>query len=144
MLPIEIHNGTGDRGNKATVTEHGQLVTSPVKYDQSVVSTFESANTAYNLVVPEPDSEIVITGLTAYANKNVSATSEATVEIYEATGVDVLTVSRALVTIPLLKQQNVTLLPLNLQVPRNTWINGKTDDDDIIVSMFYYYLTHGG
>jgi len=137
-FPTEIKDGYGTN-NKAKVSEYGQLVVGAIDYSVPSVQEMGVASTGYMFIPPQAGKRIVITQMVLFANRNVSATTEADVEIYESTTGDGTTVETSLLQVGLLKQ---TLLPLqlNLITSEGTWVMGKTSDDDVTVSIYYYYI----
>ena len=133
---IDAHGGTG---HGAKVTEYGQLVTGSLDYSTPVAQTLSSINTAYNFVTPISGKRIVITELLMYANKGIGA-NDATVEIYEADGVDETTISKSIISTEMLKQTSRDLISLNMIVSEGKWVNAKTDDATIFITIMYYYI----
>jgi len=137
-LPVEIKDGHGS-SNKVMVTDYGQLVVGAIDYSVPSVQELAVNDTGYVFIPPLQGKRIVITQMVLFSNKNVSATVEADVEIYESTTGSGTTVETSLLQVGLLKQ---TLLPLqlNLITSEGTWVMGKTSDDDVKVSIYYYYI----
>lgn len=123
--------------NRATVTRYGQLVVAPVDYSAPVAQTLDVVNTAYNFVEPSQGQNIVITDIILTANKNVGAT-DATVTLYEASGIDAITSDKDILNLEMIKQSNLVLTGLNMIVTEGKFVNAKTDDDDIFVTIMYY------
>lgn len=137
-LPTEILDGFGGK-NKAKVTKRGQVVTSPLEFDEVSNQTFDVAGTAYNFYAPKANKQFVITSILLYANKNVGA-GDATVTIYEASADDTATVDKTLFTAEMVKQTSRDFIGLNILVSEGVWINGKTDDDDVFSTITGYYV----
>ena len=126
--------------NHAKVSRSGELVVAPLHYDEAVYQYMDVINIAYNFAVPLPQKQMVITGFVASGNKNITGSSESIVEIYEADNIDEITVSKALVTIAVAKNQVVAPTPLRILVNEGKWVNAKMDDDDVHLTMFGYYI----
>ena len=140
MIGTFIKDG-GGQGHSVRVTSYGQLVTAPVAYSQASSQKLEVDDTAYNLASPEASNLIVITDILLYANKSVSATTEAIVTIYESSvGPSEADVTTTLLQTEMLKQSSRDITGLNLVTTEGTWINAKTSDDDVFVTIMFYYL----
>ena len=131
-------------GTAARITDVGEVVCSPYAYSETSVNVMSATGTAYNFITPKSGYDIIITGLFLYADRNVSNTNEATIELYEATAVDEDTVDVAKITLNAIKQQSLQLNPLNLICNSGKWINAKTDDATINMTVFYYYIPING
>lgn len=138
MVETEIRDA-GGTGNKALVTEFGQLVVGPIAYSSSATQKLELNDTAYNFIAPKKGKNIVITDILLYANRSVGV-NDATVEIYEADAVDELIVSDTIIKTEMVKQTSRDLTGLNLITKGGKWINAKTDDDDVFVTIMFYYI----
>lgn len=125
-------------GVAARVTRYGQLVVSPLDYSTPVTVEMTTINTAYNMLVPETGKNIVITDVLVSADKNVSPTAPAEIEIYEADAVDSLTPAPSLVRPRLISAGNLPLIGLNVLVPEGKWLNAKTNDGTVLVTVMYY------
>jgi hypothetical protein len=132
-----IHDGKG-KGSEARVSSRGQLVVAPLDFSTPYNVKAEVINTAYNLVKPKLGWQFIVTDILLYANKNVGA-ADATVNLYEATAVDSLTIAKSIIEIEMLKQTSINLTGLNMIVTEGRWINIKTDDDDIFATIMGYY-----
>lgn len=125
----------------AAVTKYGQLVTSTIEYSKSSSKLLDTANTVYNLIYPRTNNLIVITDIMLYANKNVSTTVEAAVDIYESNvGPLEILVDSYIITTPMARQSSRDLIGLNIVTSEGSWVNIKTSDDDIYCTIMYYYL----
>ena len=139
MIKTIIEDGSGD-DFAVKVTNLGQLVTSPIKYSEVSSLSMDTPNIAFNLVTPIAGCNIIITDIILGADKNVSATNGAIIEIYEADAPDSIVVSKQLFTIDLLKNQTFPAIGLNFQAGRGVWVNAKTDDVIVKVTLGYYHV----
>lgn len=124
-------------GNRATITEFGQLVVAPVDYSTPSTQTLDVAATAYNFVEPSQDQKIVITDIIMTANKNVGA-GDATVILYEASEIDTLTSDKDILNLEMIKQSNIVMTGLNMVVTEGKFVNAQTDDDDVFITVMFY------
>lgn len=129
----------GTEENVAEVTEFGQLVTAPAKYSVASVGTLSADDTGVMFIEPKQGSKIVITSAVLYADRNVSSTIEADVELYESLTGSGQTVETSILQTSLLKQQSV-VIPLNYITSSGIWVMGKTSDNNVKVSIYYYYI----
>lgn len=134
-LPVRIEGGN----NEVKITEYGQLVTGQISYSTPSVQEMGVASTGYSFIEPVQGKKIVITTIYMFANKNVSATVEADVEIYTSTTGSGTTVEDSILQAGLLKQSDLSL-QMSTIVDEGLWVMGKTSDDDVKVSIYYYYI----
>ena len=131
--------GEGTKENAVRVTKYGQLVVAPIEYSQLSFAFADLINVGYNLVKPEQNKTIIITEIILNANRNVSNTTGANVELYcTEGGPDTTTITFNILKIEMLRNSSMVLTGLNLQIPEGSWINIKTDDDDISASVYFY------
>ena len=128
----------GDNGDRVRVTEFGQLVVAPLAYSEPVALTLDTINTAFNFIQPEAGKSVVITDIIVSANKDVSNTTPANIEIYEADEANLTTVSKAIISPQLIRAANASYIGLNMLVGEGKWVNAKTDGADILVTIMFY------
>ena len=124
-------------GNKATVSEFGQLTTSPVDYSISVQASMVDINTVYNLIDPVDGKLIIITDVIFTANKSVG-TNDATVALYTTNVKDSLVETDKIVEIEMASRSNMVVTGLNLKVDAGLYINAKTNDNTVFITLMYY------
>lgn len=138
-MGVNVNIKDGSNGFTAKVSKYGQLMTGPIDYSTASVLEMGTVNTGYSFIPPMQDRRIVITSVLLTADKDVSGTVNADIEIYESsTGVGT-DVANSLLQIGMLKL-NTQVIPLNLITSEGVWVMGKTSDDDIVVSIYYYYV----
>jgi len=125
-------------GFQAKVTKFGQLVVSPLQYSTPVSDELDVIDTAFNFIQPQQDHSIVITDIFVDADKSVSNTTPADVEIYEAASADTTTIDTGILSPRLLRGANRTATGLNLLVPEGKFVNAKTNDDVVLVTIMFY------
>ena len=74
------------------------------------------------------------------ADRNVSNTVDAIVEIYAASSNNTLTVDKTLHQESLSRGESSTFVPLNLIVAEGKFINGKTSDTNVPMTIMGYYV----
>lgn len=131
----------GRTGKKARVTEYGELVTGRYDYSTPVYSSLSSTGTAYNFFVPKMKTRLVITDILIDADRNVSNTVPATIDIYESSGVSDTTVDKQILKVELLRNTSRDLTGLNLIASEGKWINAKTDDATVNITIAGYYIS---
>ena len=144
--PVHIIDGRGTKG-KSCITSIGQLVTGPIKYDETKFIELAEDDTAYNFYLPRAGEQFVITGFIATADQQVASNADANVVIYEATSPTSTTEAKNLIQFAITQKTNITATPLNILVNSGVYLNAKTDDDDIHMTIMGYYipiLTQGG
>jgi len=137
-ISTNIEDGSGT-SNKACVSSRGQLITGPIEFSAAFTVTANVVDTAFNFVPPIANKRFVLTDILLYANKAVGA-GDATVELYEAAGDTVTTVTRAILTLEMVKQTSRDMTGLNLICSEGFWINIKTDDNTIFATIMGYYV----
>lgn len=125
-------------GQAARVTRFGQLVVAPLAYSQPASQTLDEIDTAFNLLTPESGKSIVITDVIISADKSISVTDPAEVEIYQANEIDSLVAEGGSLNPRLLRGDNFILTGLNVLIPEGMWINAKTNDSTILVTLLFY------
>lgn len=139
MINTKISDGSGG-GHLAKVTHAGELVIVRGNYDQTFQDSMALTNTAYNLVVPKAGKQFIITGIVINADKNVSATDGAVVEVYEATTSDTTTVTKTILTLNIGKNSTIPLTGILIQTTKGVYLNAKTDDATVNITLLGYYL----
>lgn len=133
-----ISNGTG-----ATVSPYGEVVVSPYSYSTPSFKNLDTTNTAYTFWKAKQDKFFVITAIFLQANKNVSASTAATVDIYEAAQETDTTIAKSIFQLEMVRNDRILLAPLNIQVTVGRFVNGKTTDDDVLATVSGYYVANG-
>jgi len=127
-----------DSGVTAKVTKFGELVVGRLQYSTPVTDELDVIDTAFNFIQPQQDHSIVITDIFVDADKSVSNTTPADVEIYEATTADTTTIDTGILSPRLLRGANRTATGLNMIVPEGKFVNAKTNDDVMTVTIMFY------
>ena len=143
-MSIDVGIVGTDSGVRAKVTPFGQLVVAPADYSIPVAESLSVAGTAVNFIDPSQDQQVVITDIIASADKNVSSTTPADLEVYQATAPDTATVLTSIVRPQLIRSGNFILTGLNLLIPSGVWVNAKTDDAAILLTIMYYRVPVDG
>jgi len=126
--------------SRAKVTQHGQLVTAPLHYDDTKFLEMAAAATAYNFYEPKGHKQFVITGVVAFADKEVANNSDTDIVVYEADSASNATASKVLLQFGLGSLTSLAITPLNLLVNEGVYVNGKTSDDDVHMTIMGYYI----
>ncbi len=125
-------------GQATRVTRFGQLVVAPLAYSTPIAQELTAINQAFNFLAPLADHSIVITDIIVSADKAVSPTDPAGIEIYQADAADALTIAEGIVSPRLSRGGVLPLTGLNLIIPEGKWINAKTDDNNILITIMFY------
>ena len=136
VAPVNVSDSLNNVS--ARVTKYGQLVVSPLSYGEPIEIDLAVINTAYNFIEPKAAHSIVITDIIVFADKGVSQTDPAEIDIYQADAPDTLTISKAILKPKLLRGGAFSAVGLNMIVPEGKWINAKTNDNIISVTIVYY------
>jgi len=136
-IPVVITNGCG---RNARINANGDFVVTTDPLDDSIFQELDIPDiVAYNFFEPKAGYNFVVTGIHAFADKDVSNSTNATVFIYEAPAIDSTTVDRVILRFEMPRDSTVELSRLKLFVNSGKWVNGKTNDDDIHVNLFGHY-----
>lgn len=130
----------GQSGHNVDVTPNGELIVSPIRPDSVVFKELGEPNTAYNFFPPIQGKGILLTGITAKADKQVSSTVDATVIIYAATSDTSTTPEVIIYQDVMVEGDRIQLTDLNLLIAEGYYINAKTTDDDIHMNIFCRYV----
>ena len=136
--PANIVDGGGTK-SAARVSKNGQLIVAVHAYDETESRELAVDDTAYNFYGPRVGFKFIITGMLAFADKQVGV-ANATVVVYEATSPTDLVVARVLLPLEIPSQSHVPVPPLNIAVNPGVYINAKTDDDDVHMTIMGYFI----
>jgi hypothetical protein len=140
MPDVKIKDAAFGTSEGAGVTKRGQLVVAPLEFSDTYFSSFQIANTAYNLVTPLTNKRFVIDGIIFSSNKNVSSTNGAVISIYESDGPNSRTVSKQLFLLDVGRLDKGSIPDMNILTSQGVWINGETDDATTNVTLLGYYI----
>lgn len=138
MIATRIQGGTS--GVSATVTKSGELVVSPLHYDEAEYRELAVDDQAYNFFGPKPSKQFVLTGMLAFGDKQVATLTNATVVVYEATDVGDTAVQKVLLQFEIGQNQSIPFSGLRTLVAAGAYVNAKTDDDDVHMTLMGYYI----
>lgn len=138
MIDVKIAGGDGRA--TAGVTKSGELVVSPLHYDETVYNELAVDDTAYNFYAPKSGKQFVITGMLAYADKQVSDITNAAVVVYEAASSGTTAVSKVLIQFELGQSQSIPWPNTRILVNPGVYVNAKTTDDDVHMTLLGYYI----
>ena len=94
-----------------------------------------------DIVAPSTNKRFIITSIIIYANKNVSANTDATVTIFEADGpTSTQGTNKTIFTQDIPQKVTVVIPNLNVIVSEAKWVNGVTNDDDVSFNISGYYV----
>ena len=125
-------------GQQARGTRFGQIVVAPLDYSEPIERNLDTADTAFNFLAPISGHSIVITDIIVSADKSVSPTDPAEIDIYQADAVGSLIQSPALISPRLNRGEDIVLTGLNWLVPEGKWINAKTNDNNVLITNASY------
>jgi hypothetical protein len=141
---IDVRIAGGKNGRIAGVSERGALFTSDLEFAEFYTANATVINTGYNIVVPQTNKKFVITAMIISANRDVSATNGAVVDIYEALDVASTTVTKQIYQDEITKLDRAIITGLNVLVNEGRWLNLKTDDNSVRVNLTGYYIDADG
>lgn len=127
-------------GRRVDVDKTGALRISDGPYDLTKFVELAAAATAYNYYPPKVGCQFVMTGLLAFADRNVSDADDTIITIYEGTAPNTTTVSRGLLQFGMGKLTTLPYPSIRILVNPGVWINAKTDDDNIFLNIIGHYI----
>lgn len=139
-LPVQIQSNSGQ---SISINKAGEISAINGNYDLAVFNELDVINTAYNFYPPDGSKQFIMTGFLIYGDKQVSAVTNATVVIYEATSSDTVTESRVLIQVEVGQNQSIPFPNIKILANSGKYINAKTSDDDIHMTIFGYYIQNG-
>ena len=134
----------GDDNQLAAFNRAGQLLTAPGPFDNVVFNELATINTAYNFFQPDGKRYFLLTGFLVYGDKQVNASTNATVIIYEASQPDSVTVDKVLFQFEVGQNQSIPFPNIRVLVNKGVYVNAKTDDDDIHMTIVGHYIDFNG
>ena len=137
-MSINVNLVNDNNDHRVKVSSHGQLIVAPIDFSTPVTKSLAVIDTAVNFIAPQTGHFIVITDIIASADKDVSNTSPANVDVYESDEVDSLTIVNEIVSPQLIRAANLPLTGLNLKIPEGLWVNAKTSDAAILLTIMFY------
>ena len=129
-----------DCNTSVKVSSRGQLAVAPLDFSTSYTGSATVNNVAVDIVPPIAGKCFVITDIFLDAGKGVSASTAATVDLYEATDPEEETIDKAILSFEMLKNTNRVITGLNLIVNAGRWVNLKTTDNTVSISVLGYYV----
>jgi hypothetical protein len=132
----------GKDGRTVRVVGGNALAVNPPHPSISFNATLDVDDTAVNIVPAKADNRFFLTGVILVGNKNISATVDATVNIYTAVAADtaVGALTTSLFTLPVARSGSIILTPILVETAEGEFINGETSDDDVLVTLLGYYI----
>lgn len=130
----------GNNGNTAKVSKTGELIVAPFEYSDAMFNTLDLVNTAYNFYAPKSQKQFVMTGIVAFADKDINDASDTVIDVYEASTSTSITIDKTLIEFGMAKLSVVNLSSLNIIVNKGKFLNAKTSDDDIHMTIMGYYI----
>lgn len=141
MAFIEVRLRGGDGLAFANATRQGALIVSPASFDDTKFQEMSSTGVAFNFYVPATHKQFVITGLLAFANKDVNDASDTIIEVYEASSATSTTADKTLIKFGMGKLTVLPMPALNLLVAEGKFVNAKTDDAIIFMTIMGYFVS---
>jgi hypothetical protein len=140
-LPVRL---MGNGSQQVAVNKAGEILVSDGPYDLAKFNELGVINTAYNFYGPNGRKQFVITGFLMYGDKQVNASTNATVIIYETSQLDSTAEDRVLVQVEVGQNQSIPFPNIRILCNKGVYVNGKTDDDDIHMTIFGHYVDLNG
>lgn len=128
---------------RVNVTPFGQLVVAPLEYSSPITMAMDTIGVAFNFMAPVSDHFIVVTDIIVSADKDVSNTTPADVDIFTADAHDSVTPINEILRPQLTRASNFSLTGLNLKIDPGVWINATTTDTIVLLTVMFYRVRNG-
>ena len=138
-IPVTLKDGNG---RVVVLNSNGEIPIAQGDYDEPMFNELAVADTAYNYFKPFNGKQFIMTGFLAYGDKQVSAVTNATVVIYEASQTDSVVVDKVIIQFEVGQNQSVPFPSVRVLVNAGVYLNAKTDDDDIHLTIFGHYINN--
>ena len=122
------------------LTRSGELIVAPLSYDETAFNDMDVIDTAYNFFSPKSLKQFVITGVIAFADKDISDADDTVIIVYEAGDTTTITVDKVLLQFGMGKLTTTAFVPLRILVNAGKFVNAKTGDDDVHMTLMGYYI----
>ena len=138
-MPVDaiIRDATTLQG--ATVTKGGALAVGPASDDERQFNNLDTINTAFNFYSPKVGRVFVITGIVAFADKDISDASTTIVIVYAAESAGSTTVEGQPFEFGMGRLTLFPGLSLRFVIAEGFFVNAKTDDNNIIMTILGHY-----
>jgi hypothetical protein len=139
-LPVKIVGATpsGLLVN-VEVNEAGELKVAQGDFDLTKFQELGVDDQVYNFYGPRVGKQFVLTGLLAYGDKQI-ATTNSTVEIFEADAPDSGTVKRIILQFEIGQSQSIPFPNVRILANPGVWINARCDNDDVHLNIVGHYI----
>lgn len=139
MIKTKLIDGYGT-GSQVKILSTGAMAVSAPSYDDAVFNTLDTDAQGYTFFKPISGKQFVLTGVLAFADKDVSDASETEIVVYESDAENSATEDKILLKFGMGRLTSLTISPLNLLTNIGKWINAKTSDDDVHMTILGYYI----
>jgi len=141
-MPVQAEIIDPATGQKASVTPRGQLIVGSISFSESFIANVDTANTAFNLVLPKGNKKFIITGIILVGDKSINTNIDAVVIIYESSTLAGIVEDNALLDVNVSRSTSLPVIGLNL-ITENAakFINVKSSDVNIKVTLLGFYIT---
>ena len=136
-MPLTVRL-VGENGKLVKFTENGEVVVAPFEYSDPIFQLLDVNDQVYNFFRPKPGEQLIITGITVSANRNV--TTQTQVDIYEATSDSSATITKQIRRLDIAKLDKWIEQGIQEEVSRGAFVNAKADDDDALCTISGYYI----
>ena len=140
-LDVRLINGKGNK-YQAKVSQAGELITSPIEYNDTYIQSMTIADQAYNFIIPIAGKRFVLTGLSYSGNKDISTTTGATVIIYEADSPTSLVSTKTRFNFNVGRIDRGSATGLNIALNPGKWLNGQTDSTIVSITLLGYFIDY--
>lgn len=122
-----------------SVNRAGELQVAQGAFDLTKFIELGVDNQVYNFYPPRVGQQFVLTGLLAYGDKQI-ATTNSTVEIFEANAPDSAVVSKLVLQFEIGQSQSITFPNVRILINEGVWINARCDNDDVHLNIVGHYI----
>lgn len=139
-LSSYIDDGYFGHGTSTAVSKNGQLITSPISYNNSYYKQLAVDNQVYNMIAPSAGKRFVIDGIIFSGSKEVSQSDGASIKLYEASSESSAISIGDIFTLDVARLDGRSFTGINLITTQGVWINAFTNDNNVNLTLLGYYI----
>ena len=138
MISVAIKGGKS--GNKAEVTETGELAIGDLNSSKFYLGSATVNDTAVNVVPPMAGKKFIIKAIILSGDRSIAAAGAVTDVFESTTGPTSGTIDVQIIQEEIAKQTRMVATGLNIEVTHGSWVNVKADDVIVRCNIAGYYV----
>ena len=139
-MPVSIADGYLGTSSRAGVTSRGQVVVSPLEYNDTIFKALNVAATAFNYITPRAGKQFVIDGYIISGTRTVNASNGAAVKIFETDSLTSVTPTREIFNLDITRLSGRNAVGLNILTQPGIWLTATTDSATVNLTILGYFV----